>query len=142
MSKVAIDTLHWAEGHLQQGTWPRDDYLELLQLVIVWLGGEVRNFRFCFPGPDHHACWLSKAIYFLKLAILQNQFSMDEHEIQEVTLMSEFVGLFYARGFFECPLPGSAPLNDLKFLTQIVQYKKYQPKLAFACLQSGYRNLW
>ena len=46
----AKDVLAWAEVHLEKGTWPRDDYRELLELVIIWLGGNVIGFTLACPG--------------------------------------------------------------------------------------------
>ena len=34
-----VDILAWAFEHLEKGSWPRGDYKELLELVIVWMGG-------------------------------------------------------------------------------------------------------
>ena len=56
LCKQARDVLSWAEVHLDKATWPRDDYKELLHLIIIWLGGAVKSFTFKFPGADHHAC--------------------------------------------------------------------------------------
>ena len=36
----AFEVLSWAENVYQQQTFPRGDYRELLELLIVYLGGE------------------------------------------------------------------------------------------------------
>ena len=142
LCKQAEEVLAWAEDHRKKGTWPRSDYKELLELVIIWLGGTLAAFKFRFPGADHHARWLSKAIYKLKLALLTGQFPMDQKEEMEVAMVAEFVGLFYAKAFFRCPLPSAAPHDDLKFMSEMVRYRTVQPAVAFQCLQSCYRHLW
>ena len=38
-------------------------------------------------------------------------------------------------------LPCSAPSNDLAFMSDMIVWKKYQPRAAFLCLQSCYRHL-
>ena len=68
------------------GTRPRDDYRKLLELLIVWLGGHVEGFSFKRPGADHHARWLAKAIYKLKLCLLMYQFMMEEKQKEEVLI--------------------------------------------------------
>ena len=108
LCEKAKDTLEWAMHHLEKGTWPRDDYKELVQLMIVWLGGEVESFAFNRPGPDHHARWMAKAIYNIKLYLLMDQFPMDEKSTGEVMVIAEFVAIFYAKAFFKAPLPCSA----------------------------------
>ena len=37
--------LSWALDHLEKATFPRGDYKELLQLLIIYLGGSVESFR-------------------------------------------------------------------------------------------------
>ena len=72
LQKEAEDVLDWAQDQLQRNTWPREDYRELLELLIVSLGGTVPGFSFKMPGADHHARWMSKAIYYLKMKLLSN----------------------------------------------------------------------
>ena len=130
LTETVKEVLGWATMHLANGTWPRDDYRELVELLIVFLGGKVDGFVFKRPGPDHHARWLSKAIYFLKLHLLMNQFTMDKKEQQEVKVLGEFIGLFYAKAFLQCPVPSSAPVNDLSFMKNIHKWRLYQPRLS------------
>ena len=35
------DSLSWAQWHLANGTFPRDEYRELNELIVVYLGGAV-----------------------------------------------------------------------------------------------------
>ena len=55
MSEEARQVKDWGMEHHAMNTWPRSDYQELLQLVLVALGGTVRGFKFQLPGDDHHA---------------------------------------------------------------------------------------
>ncbi len=48
----------------------RDDYLELCQLTVLYLGGKVSKFRFKRPGASHHTRFTSKALYTVKLVLL------------------------------------------------------------------------
>ena len=96
--------------------WPRDDYKELIELIIIWLGGHVCNFSFKMPGADHHARWVSKAIYFMKLALLEKQFQMTDVQRLQVRKMAEFIGLFYGEAFIKAPL-SSAAASNIKFMT-------------------------
>ena len=62
---------------------PRGDYKEFLELAKVFLGGSVGRkkgytYTIQVPGADHHARWMSKAIYILKLRLLLHQFSQYE----------------------------------------------------------------
>ena len=48
-------------------TFPRKDYLELIKLVLVWLGEDVENFKFQKPGATCYARYMAKAIYYMKM---------------------------------------------------------------------------
>ena len=87
LQRRALEVLAWASQFICK-KWPRDDYKELIQLIIVWFGGYVRNFTFKMPGADHHARWMSKAIYFMKLALLEKQYQMTDVQILQVRKMA------------------------------------------------------
>ena len=54
------------------------------------------RFRFQYPGAYHHARYMSKAIYMLKMRLLVNKITWLEHaEREEVKIMAEFIGVFY-----------------------------------------------
>lgn len=74
-----------------QKTQPRDDYLELIELAIIFLG-EVppRGIHFHAPGPMHHARWMSKVLYSLKVWLFRKQYKLTEEEEVQVKEMSIF----------------------------------------------------
>ena len=114
----------------------------MLQLMVVWLGGKVESFKFRRPGADHHARWMSKAIYNLKLRLLSEQFDLDTKQQEDVKIIAEFCGLFYVKAFLKCPLPCSAPRNDLVFMSEVLHWRLLHPRLAFTVLKSCYVHLW
>lgn len=142
LQEQAKNVLDWALGALQDSVFERGDYKELLELIVIWLGGHVLNFTFKVPGADHHARWMSKAIYFLKLALLQGQFAMDEEETSHVRTMAEFVGLFYGQAFLRPSLPASAALNDINFMNCMLTFGQNEPEVAKVCIESCKRHLW
>ena len=139
----ARSVLSWAEQEMAKNTWPREDYRELLRLAIVCLGGDVQGFQFLLPGPDHHARWMSKVIYNLKMKLLSKIFKMSDEEKRKVEEVSNFVLVFYIRYWFESPLPAVAARNDLTFMVQVMRYKEVaKTKVIWEVLQSCYRHLW
>ena len=135
--------LAWAQDQHKQNTWPREDYRELLELLIVSLGGTVPGFSFKMPGADHHARWMSKAIYYLKIKLLSNIFDLSSDEKLEVHEISEFTVLFYVKYWLQTPLSSAAARIDLDFMSNILHYRHFtKPKIAFAIMQSSYRHLW
>ncbi|CAH0384658.1 unnamed protein product [Bemisia tabaci] len=77
----AIDeTIQFAEDQIKVHQ-PRDDYRELLMLVIIFLGGAITSgYTFAAPGAFNKTRWLSKAIYSLKIWMLRDQFLLTEKE--------------------------------------------------------------
>lgn len=139
---IAKNVLTWGLKELEKGTFPRDDYKELLELVIISLGGEVEGFTFKLPGPDHHARWMSKCIYCIKLRLLCKVFNMTAEENLQVEQITEFVILFYAKYWFMTPLACCSARNDLEFMSNILAYRERRVELAWKVLKSCYRHMW
>lgn len=60
----------------------RDDYRELLELTLIFLGFDFfkGNVNFRKPGARHHARWMSKALYALKIFMFLKIFKISEQE--------------------------------------------------------------
>lgn len=82
-----------------QSKQPRDDYLELLQLCNVFLGGTNRGSKVKVPSPRWFAqcTLLAKAIYSLKIYLFKYQFTLTSAEEKGITEVSLFVALIYGR---------------------------------------------
>ena len=128
--KVAL-----AESH------PRDDYEEFLKLSLIFLGGgDGVTVLFRSPGAYHHARWMAKAIYCIKICLFQQQFSLTDKEKQNVIDLALFVSLVYVRFWHEAPLPIKAPLNDLLLIEELSKYPNM--KVANAATTTFNRHLW
>ena len=83
---------------------------------------------------------MMQAIYYMKLELLINIITfVTVEETNEIELMSEFVGLFYAMWFLRTALPAAAPYHDLKSFQQMQKYKKLgkvRAKMAETCMVS------
>src|SRR6218665_3807685 len=102
---------------------PREDYRELLQLCLIFLGEEVDGkLLFRAPGAMYSARWMSKAIYSIKICLFKDQMQLTARETRGLMTVSLFVSLIYARFWHEAPVAQKAPLNDLKQLNLLHQY--------------------
>ncbi|KAG7168401.1 hypothetical protein Hamer_G002435, partial [Homarus americanus] len=73
---------------------PRDDYIRLMELCVIFLGGTPpRGIRYGKLGPVHHARWMSKALYSLQIFMFQHQFQLTIKEKKLIQTMSLFVAL-------------------------------------------------
>ena len=119
-------------GQLSDGkTQPRDDYRELLELTLIFLGvTPPRGVKFMAPGAFHQARWLSKAIYSIKIWLFRNQFSLTIREEKGLRDVCIFIVSVYVKQWYTAPLAASAPHNDLLFLQQLVAYESVNPALS------------
>ena len=85
---------------------------------------------------------MSKCLYLLKIKLLRRIFKLSDGEEEQVSSLTEYILLFYAVVWFTTPLASSAARHDLKFMSNILEYRKVNPQLAFAVLSSTYRHLW
>jgi len=124
-----------------EGSHPREDYEEFLKLSLIFLGGDKEaRVSFRAPGAFHHARWMAKAIYSIKIFLFQQQFSLTAKEKRNVKELALFVSLVYVRFWHEAPLPIRAPLNDLLLLEEL---RKYPNMVVTKAASTAFgRHLW
>ena len=122
---------------------PRDDYLEFIELVKIFLGlipSEETKFR--KPGACHHARWLSKVIYVLKIYIFRDQFKLTRREEKALTEISIFIIKIYFEAWFNAPLALKAPNHDLNFLKKLRAYRDIDDKISKMTIKKFENHLW
>jgi hypothetical protein len=121
---------------------PRDDYKELLNLALLFLGAaDDRPHTIIAPGALHRARWMSKLIYSLKIYIFRSQFSLTGRELAGLRDFNIFVVRIYLKAWYSCQCPVLAPLNDLELLKQLQAYET-NPSVSKAALHSFSGHLW
>lgn len=80
-----------------QKNYIRADYEEFLQLAVMCIDPETR-FKLKLPGAIHHARWMAKAIYGLKMFIFRNQFSAEDVSTDMLKRFVLFVLRVYLKG--------------------------------------------
>ena len=117
---------------------PRCDYKEFLELAKLFLGGSVGRkkgwfYKLTRPGADHHARWMSKAIYILKLALLAHQLNQSQlswQKKQKIHLLALWVVFCYMESWFRSPSLEDAAYNDLQLLSSLLSFNKVPGKLS------------
>lgn len=128
---------------LFQHQYVRDDYKELLELSYIFLGGiPTQGVKFKAPGANHHARWLAKALYSLKMYMFQTQFHMKSADLNGLRHICLFVVQFYITAWFNAPLAIKAPYNDLIFLQKLISYKRVNKKISNDASLKFSRHLW
>lgn len=122
---------------------PRDDYKELLSLTLIFLGCQSsQEVKFYYPGAFHHARWMSKAIYCLKIFIFRSQFPMSAEELAAIRETCIFIIKLYVEAWFTTPIAAAAPYHDLEFLKKLRHYKEVDEQISDATVKKFSNHLW
>lgn len=121
----------------------REDYREFLELTLIFLGETPpHGIRFRVPGAFHHARWMSKMLYVLKLFIFRKQFPLDEFQSKACLEFSLFAVFIYVKAWIQCPNTCDAPVNDLNLIRTISKYYPSESYIAKAAKTAISRHLW
>ena len=71
----------------------------------------------------HHARWMAKEVYTLKIWMLRGQFKLNKREEQGLRAICIFASCVYVRAWSTSPLAVSATNSDLCFLQRLVRYQ-------------------
>lgn len=135
-----LELIVYYEKYLQS-SFPRDDYKELLELALIFLGGGDRlRISFKKPGALHHARWMAKAIYALKMYLFRDEISLSKAELSGITELALFVALVYCKYWNEAQFAVKAPLNDLFFMSELKSYPNRH--IAIPAQKALSRHLW
>jgi len=133
--KFSIDRLE--ENH------PRDDYRELLELTVIFLGGILPNgIHFKKPGAIHHARWMAKAIYSLKIYLFREQFRLTVKEETALRNICIFIIRLYIKSWFDAPSAIKAPFQDLNFIKNLLNYIAIDKDTSQIAIKKFCGHLW
>lgn len=142
LKNVALEVLFFAENKIKDEL-PRNDYKELLELIIIFLGGTPPNgIYFRQPGAYHMARWMAKSIYCLKIFMFKQQYKLLANEESAIKEICCFIIKCYAEQWFGCMNAIEAPLNDIIFLKKLVLYKNINKKIAEVAIRKFTNHLW
>lgn len=122
---------------------PRDDYKEFLELTLMFLESTPSpKATFIYPGAFHHARWMAKAIYCLKIFMFREQYPMTEEERLAVRDTSTFIVMLYFEAWFTAPVASAAPNHDLQFLKNLYNYKSVDEEVSNVTVKKLRNHLW
>lgn len=112
-------------------------------LSSIFLGGvNNQDVKFKAPGACHHARWLSKALYCLKIYLFRKQFKVSAAVLDILRKVCIFIVLFYVKIWFNAPNAVKAPNSDLQLIKDLIEYRKIHPEIANAALEKLSKHLW
>lgn len=141
--EIRAEIIGFCKHELKDKKIARDDYRELLQLTLIFVGGEdPEKIRFRAPGADSHARWMSKAIYSLKIFLFASQVHMNPNLKNRLRDFCLFVVLIYTKAWFRCVRPLEAPKQDLDFLKAVRKFEQIDRQISVAVLRKIRGHLW
>ena len=127
---------------------PQCDYKEFLELAKLILGESIERkkgytFTIQRPGADHHARWMSKSIYILKMTLLLHQLpDMHWQTKKKVEKMALFVIFVYLRSWFSAPALTSAATNDIDLYKRLQKFRTIHKKVSSTTSNLLQRHTW
>lgn len=100
----------------------REDYRELLELALIFIGGVPRRgLLFRKPGAIHRARFMARLIYALKIYIFRESgFKLTDREVRGLGDFCVFGVASYVKSWFLCRLPSAAPASDLRLMKRLL----------------------
>lgn len=122
---------------------PRDDYKELLQLCLIFLGAiPVDDINFYKPGAFHHTRRIAKSIYSIKIYLFRDSFTLTKFERKSLFKMCLFIIFVYVKPWFTSPLAIQAPANDLNFIKTLYDCRNIDSNISSTALRKCSNHLW
>lgn len=90
----------------------------------------------------HQARWMARAIYSLKICLLQYQFKMKATDILALQDVCLFITTAYVKPWLGCNLAVKAPYQDLYFLRTLKNYEKVDQLISKVALKKFCQHLW
>lgn len=120
----------------------RADYKEFVELCLLFLGAADETVELRKPGACHHARFMAKAIYSLKILLLRESFQLNLHELKNIYSICKFLVFVYVEFWFEAPSAIKAPNNDLRMLKQLIEYKAIDVDISKVTVKKFSSHLW
>ena len=141
------DLISYINNILELDNQPRGDYKEFLELAKLILGETVERkkgyvFQIQRPGADHHARWMAKSIYIMKMALLLHQIPLHWTKKRNVQKMAHFVVFAYLRAWFIAPVLEAAATNDIRLFQSLQKYKSVDKKVSTITTTVLNRHTW
>ena len=143
------DLINICEGAKVQG-FARGDYMELIDLVLLFLGHKTEGFSgFVRPGAMHQARWMAKLLYSFKIVLLKDRIlDLPKGSVftaQQYEKLERFVfgaAFFYVPWWLSAGVAAESPVNDLNYIKSVHSYSLIDPQLSESALRAFKNHLW
>ncbi|KAL4089004.1 hypothetical protein QTP88_024082 [Uroleucon formosanum] len=142
LENVKEDILNFVKSKLETKHL-RGDYREFLELIFIFIGGNLENkIKMHPPGAMHQARWMARAIYCLKIFLFRSQYIISGLTKKAIGEICVFIIKFYVKAWFTCPLPNKSPNQDLQFIKDMKLYEVFDREISRVSIQKLCNHLW
>lgn len=129
----------------------RDDYLEFIELCMMFLDGveEGKVITFKRPGALHKARWMAKLLYSIKICLLEQHIAIlppgtvtTKRQVAKIRDFVNFATVIYSSWWMSCNSAVDAPWHDLKLICSLLQYNAVNSTVASSALSAFKNHLW
>lgn len=101
-----------------------------------------RGISFKVPGAMHHARFMAKAIYSLKMFLFRDQLLLTTKELTALRQTCIFIIKFYIKVWYSAPLSVTAPNTDFELLKNLIKFEIVNKPVAQAARKKLSGHLW
>lgn len=141
LEDVIDDITDFCKNELQED-FARQDYKELLELTLIFLGTYDGEITFHDPKAMHHARWMAKALYALKMYLFRAIYHLTKNEEEALRNFCIFIVRFYVKAWTRCANVLEAPNQDLNFLKGVRKFAETNEKMSEVVLNKFRTHLW
>ena len=124
-------------------TIPRDDYRECAENTLIIFGQTPpRGVHFLKPGAIHQARWIACNIYANKMFMFSKQLPYDQRITTKLFRMNRYLSLFHTPSWTKASIGADAPMNDLQFIHDMMDYKEIDKEVADVILSKITNHRW
>lgn len=137
------DLLNFCEQQLRCAKHCRNDYNELLKLIVILICPEKRNlYTIHAPGSCSRARYMCHMLYAIKMFLYRDQIELLRGKLDAIRRFILFVLKVYVKSWFTACLPIVAPRNDLALLKRINSINEIIPSTAQITMKKLKSHLW
>ena len=112
---------------------------------MLVLGSQPATIHWRAPGPIHHARWMAKLLYAIKIYLFRDQrdtFSLTKKEETQIHRFVQFGALLYTKAWTKAPLAAQAPGQDLSLWIDLGKYESVEQEVSIAARKVLENHLW
>ena len=130
-------------SELLESSFLRADYREVAELAVIVLGEEPpRGIHWSRPGAIHQARWMANNIYCIKMFLFSHELAYSTAIQSKLERIVTFLALFYTCHWMTATIAADAPINDLLFMKDMIQFRQYDSQLSTAVLNKMQNHTW